>query len=99
MTTTLVRHRTLLQAFQLPTRRQASLRVTSYGSSLPCRRKATVKQVQTLLQILLEPPQHFLLLLVRERQVPEAELLSLLVDSIVQTYICHCAATENSAHG
>jgi hypothetical protein len=38
-TTTLVRLKMFLQAHQTPTKQQASLRFTSYGLNLPCRRK------------------------------------------------------------
>jgi hypothetical protein len=84
-TITLRRLRTLLQ------------HTNFLGLDLPCQR-TMVTRVQTLLRTLLGCPQHPLLL-VWEWQVPEVELLELPIDSLVETYIGHYAATTNSALG
>jgi hypothetical protein len=64
-TTTLIRLRTFLQAHQLQLNNKLALGLLPTAeSSMP--KKATVKQVQTLLQILLEVLQHLLLLRVQE---------------------------------
>jgi hypothetical protein len=64
-TTTLVRLKTFLQTHQLQLNNKLALGLLpTVESSMP--KKATVKQVQTLLQILLEFLQHFLLLRVQE---------------------------------
>jgi hypothetical protein len=64
-TTTLVRLKIVLQAHQLQLNNKLALGLLPTADpSMP--KKATVKQVQTLLQILLEFPQHLLLLQVQE---------------------------------
>jgi hypothetical protein len=64
-TTTLVRLKTFLQAHQLQLNNKLALGLLPTADpSMP--KKATVKQVQTLLQILLEFPQRLLLLQVQE---------------------------------